>query len=553
MALAALVAAAVPARAPADPSWGEALVVGGDRAYPPYEFLDKDGQPAGFNVDLTRAIAEVMGLTVEIRLGAWADVRRDLLEGRIDALQGAIASGKRAAIFDFSPHTVVHQSVFGRKGAPAITDVAQLEGHEVIVQRNGFMHDYLLEHGAGARLVLVDTHAEALRLLSSGKGDYALVANVPGLYLGRELGLSNVYPAGRLLGGQPYGYAVKKGNEEVLALLVEGQAILRNTGRYQQIHDRWLGPYEPQEIAWSRLVRWAAAILAPLLLVLGATVVWSRTLQKEVAVRTEELRVRQQQLIQADKMASLGILVSGVAHEINNPTGNLLMNLPVLRRSFEAVQASLETRFRDEGDFMIGGLRYSALRDELPRTLVDMQDSANRIKRIVEDLRQFARKDTSSLTDAVDLNAVVEASLRLVENPLRSATRRVVVDCVPALPRFRGNAQRIEQVIVNVLLNACHAVQGREGGIAVRTRYDAPRRELVLVVEDEGVGIPPEHLPHLTDPFFTTKRDQGGTGLGLSISAGIIKEHGGHMEFRSKVGAGTAVTVGLPVPSGGAA
>jgi polar amino acid transport system substrate-binding protein len=401
--------------------------------------------------------------------------------------------------------------------------------------------------------VLVETHAEALRLLSSGRGDYALVANAPGLYLERELGLSNVQPVGKLLGGQPYGYAVRKGNQEVLSQFVEGLAILRNTGRYQQIYDRWLGALEPQGIAWTRIVRWAASILGPLLLILGATVIWNRTLQKEVALRTEELRVRQQQLIHADKMAALGILVSGVAHEINNPTGHLLMNIPVLRRAYQAVEASLEDRFRDEGDFMLGGLRYSVVREELPRTLHDMQESANRIKRIVEDLKQFARKDSALLTDDVDLNAVIEASLRLVENSTKKATRRLEVQYAEELPRIRGNAQRIEQVVVNVLLNACQAMQGREGRISVRTAHDVARGEVLLAIEDEGVGIPPENLSHLTDPFFTTKRDQGGTGLGLSVSAGIVKDHSGRMEFRSHVGAGTTVTIALPVARRGAA
>ena len=111
---------------------------------------------------------------------------------------------------------------------------------------------------------------------------------------------------------------------------------------------------------------------------------------------------------------------------------------------------------------------------------------------------------------------------------------------------MRGNAQRIEQVVVNLLLNACEALPDPERAVRVATEHDRDAGVVRIAVRDEGVGIPPEHLARLTDPFFTTKRDQGGTGLGLSVSAAIVKEHGGTLEFRSPPGAGTTVVLSLP-------
>jgi C4-dicarboxylate-specific signal transduction histidine kinase len=293
-------------------------------------------------------------------------------------------------------------------------------------------------------------------------------------------------------------------------------------------------------------------VVVPLLLILGGTVVWSRTLQKKIAQATAELQQHQQQLIQADKMASLGILVSGVAHEINNPTGLLLLNLPVLRKAYQVAQENLEERFQDSGDFMIGGLRYSLLREETPRMFDEMQDGARRIKRIVDDLKDFARKDDSDLSESVDLNAVVRAALRLVDNSIRKATHRFEISCADTLPHCQGNVQRIEQVVVNLILNACQALPDTDKGIFVATSFDAVSAELLFCVRDEGVGIPGEHLSHLTDPFFTTKRELGGTGLGLSVSAGIVKDHQGRLEFSSEPGAGTTVTMVLPVIKGDA-
>jgi polar amino acid transport system substrate-binding protein len=178
--------------------------------------------------------------------------------------------------------------------------------------------------------------------------------------------------------------------------------------------------------------------------------------------------------------------------------------------------------------------------------LDEMIEGARRIRRIVEDLKDFARRDDAPRLEPVDLSAVVRASVRLVDNSLRKATAHFELACTDGLPRVRGNAQRIEQVVVNLILNACQALPDPGRAIRVATRHDLERGAVVLEVQDEGVGIRPEDLPRLTDPFFTTKRDSGGTGLGLSVSAGIVKEHGGSLEFRSVPGAGTTVVLTLP-------
>jgi polar amino acid transport system substrate-binding protein len=178
--------------------------------------------------------------------------------------------------------------------------------------------------------------------------------------------------------------------------------------------------------------------------------------------------------------------------------------------------------------------------------LTEMQEGARRIKRIVEDLKDFARRDDADLSAAVDLNAVVAAALRLVDNSIRKATRHFAVEYAAEPPRFRGNHQRIEQVVVNLVLNACQALPDSERGIYLRTWHDAGQQAVLLEVRDEGEGIAQEQLPHLTDPFFTTKRETGGTGLGLSVSAGIVKEHGGSLAFCSAVGAGMTVVLTLP-------
>ncbi|OIN09115.1 transporter substrate-binding domain-containing protein [Oceanisphaera psychrotolerans] len=523
------------------------IKVGGDHSYPPYEFLNQEGEPDGYNVELTRAIAEVMGMKIDIRLGDWDAMRKALEEGELDALQGMVFSDERAAEYDFSPsHAFVHQSIFARKGEGQATDLAELRGKEVIVQRGGIMHDYLVHNNVGARLILVDTHAVGLRLLAAGKHDYALVANLPGLYLGRELELSNLVPVGQPFNPQRYGYAVKKGNEALLARFSEGLAILKNTGRHQQIYDKWLGPLEQSGWPWKKIGLAAALLSAVLLVVLGGIVIWNRMLSREVTRRTRELNLQHQQLIQADKMSSLGILVSGVAHEINNPSSLLLLNLPVLKEAYQDMEELLEAQYQQQGDFYLAGLAYSRMREELPAMLDDMLTSAGRIRRIVDDLRDFARQGPSELGERVDLNQVVATVIRLVDNSIRKSSDHVEVSYAEALPVFKGNAQRIEQVVINLIVNACQALTSREQGISIKTGYHARSEELWLEVMDQGCGIEAQDLSRLKDPFFTTKREQGGIGLGLSVSASIVQEHGGRLVYESEPGKGTRATLFLP-------
>lgn len=537
------------------------IVVGGDRDYPPYEFIDKNGQPNGYNVELTRAIAEVMGMKVEFRLGAWSGMREALQSGKVDVLQGMSYSEERTGEVDFSlPHTVVNHAVFARRDSPNVNSLAELAGRSVAVHRSGIMHDYLVRTGFSGTLSLTDTPADALRQLAAGRTDYAIVAIVPGMYIIRELKLTNLLPVVRNVATHRYCYAVDKGNTELLSRFNEGLAILKKTGQYEQIYNKWLGVLEPPEISWRQLARYGAIVVGPLVLLLGGFALWSRTLHGQVALRTadltreiverrhaeEELRLNQQQLLQADKMAALGVLVSGVAHEINNPTGLILLEVPTLKRFHADAAKVLERYYLDNGDFTCGGLPYSRMREEIPRSLEKLQDAGKRIKRIVDDLKDFARQGDSACNEIVDLNSVAQASVRLVEPTIRKSTTCFTADYGAHIPAVRGNAQRIEQVMVNLILNACQALPDPTRFIQLATGHDSVSGTVSFRLRDEGSGISPEHLARLTDPFFTTKRDMGGTGLGLSVSAGIVKEHGGTLEFDSTPGRGTIVTMTLP-------
>jgi PAS domain S-box-containing protein len=261
----------------------------------------------------------------------------------------------------------------------------------------------------------------------------------------------------------------------------------------------------------------------------------------------EQAKIHQQQLMQAGKMVALGTLVSSVAHEINNPNNFIMLNTPLLSEAWKSIMPILDEYYEKNGDFIIGGMRYTEMRENIPALFSGILDGSKRIKQIIEDLRDFVRRDTSDRSQSVDVNAVLQSAVTLLSNMIMKSTNHFSIEYGNPLPLLKGNFQRLEQVIINLIQNACQALRDTRKSIFVSTSYDEKRRIIVVKVEDEGIGIPSEILPHITDPFYTTKSDAGGLGLGLSISSRIVKEHGGTLTFTSEPGKGTEAEIVLPV------
>ncbi len=260
----------------------------------------------------------------------------------------------------------------------------------------------------------------------------------------------------------------------------------------------------------------------------------------------DETRQQQQHLIHADKMISLGLLVSGVAHEINNPNSIALLNIPILQRSWESAKPILDEYFEENGDFSIGGIEYTEMRNKFPRIFLELEESAMRIKEIVADLKDYARQETSGQMAPVDVTEVVQSGVRLTLNSIHKSTNKFVTNYCSDKLMVLGNRQRLTQVVINLIQNSCEALDKTDLSLTVSTRYNKKIDGIEISIRDEGTGIAPVDLKQVTDPFFTTKRSIGGTGLGLSVSAGIVKEHNGVMNFYSEIGKGTEVVIVIP-------
>ncbi|NOT83757.1 MAG: PAS domain S-box protein [Methylococcaceae bacterium] len=272
-------------------------------------------------------------------------------------------------------------------------------------------------------------------------------------------------------------------------------------------------------------------------------------IMRDISVRKqlqETARQQELKLIQTNKMTALGTLVSGVAHEINNPNQLILMNSGLLADAWGDAQAILEDHYHASGGFLLGGLPYTEMRQALPVLIDDIKDGAARISRIVTDLKDFARPREPDRLALFSLNEVVERAVRLLHHLITRKTTHFKTDLTKPLAFLQGDAQQVEQVVVNLLVNALEALPNRECGVTVATYATIEDHTISLEVRDEGTGIAPEHLEQLCDPFFTTKQASGGTGLGLAITASLLRAHGGRLTFAPTPGKGTCARAIFP-------
>lgn len=274
------------------------------------------------------------------------------------------------------------------------------------------------------------------------------------------------------------------------------------------------------------------------------------TITRDIRDRKEaekQEKIHQEKLMHADKMISLGNLVSDVAHELNNPAGTLKMNSEIFNGVWKDIVPVLDKYYKDKKDFSLSGIPYQDAKKRLEDLIIGFMEGSQRIEKIINDLRDFSRPGDPANKEPTDIHKVIESSVNLTNNLIKKATKRFSLKFAESLSFIEGNFHKLEQVFINLIQNACHALSDNNKGISILTSITNEKNHITITVKDEGVGIDEKELSFITDRFYTTKKDEGGIGLGLYISMKIIQDHKGNMEFQSEKGKGTTVTVTLPV------
>jgi signal transduction histidine kinase/CheY-like chemotaxis protein len=515
------------------------IVYGGDDAFPPYEFRDAHGEPAGFNVDLIRAISARQGMRVRIELMPWARVRGALREGRID-VAAMYRSPQRAREVDFAiPHEMIYQEMFVRSGQPALRSLADLAGKRILVEIDTLSVDQLTDLGYGPQLLRMASEPEALRKLADGTGDVAIVTQTPGRpFLYRSELAGRVAPTGPPILLSEYAFVTNRGRGVLLAAINDGLVAVKGSGDYERLYARWVRPGGS-----GRLLRIAAWFLGACVLVILGSVAWNASLRRQVARQTDALRRGFEEkeraqaalaeselaLRRAQKMEAIGRLAGGVAHDFNNI-------LTVISACGSLQRLDLE-------------------RSRAPTALVDdILKAAERAARLTRQLLAFSR---SAPPEAVrlDLGEIVRDMLTMIR---RLVGEDVVVEAFTpeSCLVVEAETSQIEQVLLNLAANARDAMpNGGRLVIKVEPRTLAEGNALALppgdyaavTVTDDGIGMDEATLGRIFEPLFTTKEAGKGTGIGLSAVVSNVAKLRGKVSIESARGRGTSLTFTLPL------
>ncbi|MEO8673761.1 MAG: ATP-binding protein [Tahibacter sp.] len=277
------------------------------------------------------------------------------------------------------------------------------------------------------------------------------------------------------------------------------------------------------------------------------------TRNTQLEAMTQRLMDAQSQLLQSEKMAAVGQLAAGIAHEINNPIAFVRANFLALRGGVANVlsvvdacegfdHAGEEDKTRERLRRLKESIRFSDVCADIPDMLSESLEGISRVEKIVRDLTEFSRVDRKEDWERYDIHKCIESALNVAAHELKY--KATIVRAYGPLPDVWCLPFQMNQVFLNLLINAAQSFEAR-GTIEIRTH--AAGQHVFVVIADDGAGIPAEHLPRIFEPFFTTKPLGIGTGLGLSVSYGIVRKHGGELAVTSELGHGTTFTVTLPV------
>lgn len=267
----------------------------------------------------------------------------------------------------------------------------------------------------------------------------------------------------------------------------------------------------------------------------------------------DKLSHAHQQLVQSEKLASIGLLAAGVAHEINNPIGYVFSNFNSLNNYlnslFEILAAYKHAEPSIAAQDVLAGIQalkkhvnIDFLQEDIVALVQESQEGIVRVRKIVQDLKEFSHVDSKQDWTWMDLHKGIDSTLNIINNEIKYKVD--VIKEYGQVPEIECISSQINQVIMNLLVNAAHAIGNERGKIIIRTGCEGDK--VWLEVEDTGCGIAKENLSRIFDPFYTTKEVGKGTGLGLSLSYGIVHTHGGHMDVQSEVGKGTTFRITLP-------
>ncbi len=527
---------------------GKLILAMGDYDYPPFEYNDKNGNPAGFNIDILRSAASVMNLNIEIKLGPWKEVREKLEKGEIDILAGMFKSPERDKLVDFTiPHFISTYVIFTRDDTN-IDSVVDLRGKAVIVEDGDMGHDFIVQNGTAGKIIAKKSWPETLTALSRGEGDCAIVAYLQGLIQIDKLGIKNLHTSGKSIIQKSYCIAVKEGDAALLAKLNEGLNIIKISGQYDRIYEKWFGIYETKNLLNHSYIRLIIIPFVFLLLILSGVYAWSRLLQKKVKVKTDALNS------ELDHSNKIKIELQESLAELAKSKDEILHSKNEAEKSSEAKSfflagVSHELRTPLNGILGMTNLLYGTELSKEQKSLLDMlKASADNLFRLMADLLEFSRVASGKFRfeiAPVNIGELVVNTASVIKMLAEEKGLTFEVNNSAADVTLLIDKDRLGQVLFNLAGNAVKYTN--TGGVKLFISYDGV---LKISVIDTGIGMDSDAVREIFNPFmqiFTEGAAKNkGLGLGLAIVKLIVDTFGGSINVESSPDTGSRFTVCIP-------
>lgn len=534
--------------------------VGSELEFPPYAFIDNEGQLAGFSIDLIKAVADAMDLPITISSGPWDTVWNELLTGELDILPIVAKVPERALLVDFSiPHTETFDAFFVHRGDTPIPDIKAAMGKEIVVMRSDAAHHELLDRNFQGHLITVETIPEGLSLIAAGKHDAFLCSKLIGVLEIKKHGIKGVI-AGPLIPDYKriFSFAVKKGNTELLEKLNQGLLIIKTNGEYERIYEKWLAAADP----WWRVKKYFLPTIIFIIVAVLVIIIWGAMLQFLVKKRTRELDQKNEMLRQAreeleervaqrtDELARSNVALQNeikvrkqageeirrLNEELNQKVAELEYAMGELDAFTSSASHDLRAPLRHIESFssFLQEDYEDRLGEEGKDFLHRIRASAQRMARLVDDLLNLSRVSQNVMNrKRLNLSNLVQ---KIADDLIDSSPERKVEFIIEREVFAEGDEGLLAIALQNFLGNAWKFTSKQEEA-RIEFGTMAGDGERIYYVKDDGAGFDMAYADKLFKPFQRLHggADFAGTGIGLATIQRIIRRHGGRVWAEGEV------------------
>lgn len=509
---------------------GEKIIYGGGNNYPPYEFINKKGQPEGFHIDLMRAIGQVMGFEVEFKLDKWSAISAQLGQPDGVDITDMFHTATRAQKFAFAnAHSVISHHIVTRQGSIEVNTLEHLQGTTVIAESGTALIELLKNSGLNITVELASSEVNALRQLAAGKCDAAVVSQLQALVLIEKYRLNNLTVAGPMVFPLKLSFVANTEQNKLIDKINTGLEILKRTGEYSQIYIKWFGNPDQDNSPLLAFAKWTLIVIG--IVSIGA-VFWILSLRRLVKSRTERLkhelrikvdtaralRMKNEELKR--KTEELDKFVYSISHDIRSPITSILGLIDLMRIE---LQDDLAHDYANQ----IGG-------------------SIDKLIHYVDHLLSYWANEREGLNvEPIDFKDVVKEAVS-VNSKVEGADKVHVNVEMDISEPFNSDKQRILLILRNLIRNGIEYRSNSETAPYVNLRIKNVRDQLDIEVQDNGEGIDADKQASIFDMFYRGSNKSQGCGLGLYIAREAVKKLGGVVKVQSMPGHGTSFFISLP-------